>query len=232
MKKERREYDKVVDYIYTLVENGQLQIGSRLPTERALADELGVGRNSIREALRMLENMGLVESRQGSGNYISCNPSDSISEAVDMMLMLQQTTVEEVCSFRRSMEKAVCMEVIRNGIQAELSEEIEALVSEQMETADAAAQAEADHNFHYALIRASENQMWICISEAIINVYRRWIEKVILKADEKTKAELSGCHTEIFRALKMGDRNGCEKAIDRHYDIFDRQLNPESGSIR
>lgn len=232
MKKERREYDKVVEYIYTLVENGQLKIGSRLPTERTLADELGVGRNSIREALRLLENMGLVESRQGSGNYISCNSSNSISEAVDIMLMLQQTTVEEVCSFRRSMEKAVCLEIIRNGIPAGLSEEIEMLLSERMETSDPAEQAEADHNFHYALIRASGNQMWICISEAIINVYRRWVEKVILKADENTKSELRECHTEIFSALKKGDRNGCEKAIDRHYDIFDRQLNAESGSIR
>ena len=79
MQKERREYSRVVDHIYTLIETGQLTVGSRLPAERALAEELCAGRNSVREALRMLENIGLVESRQGSGNYIACNPSASIS---------------------------------------------------------------------------------------------------------------------------------------------------------
>ncbi|MDO4485416.1 MAG: GntR family transcriptional regulator [Bacillota bacterium] len=224
MKKEHREYRKVVDYIYALVENEQLSIGSRLPTERTLAEELGVGRNSIREALRMLENMGLVESRQGSGNYIACNPSAAISEAIDMMLMLQQTTVEEVCSFRRGMEKAVCQEAIKKGISDEMSEEIEALLSDQMYSSDAEVQAEVDHSFHYALIRASGNQMWICVSEAVINVYRRWIERVILRADESVRMELRENHREIFNAIKREDRDACEKAIDRHYDIADREL--------
>ena len=229
MQKERREYSRVVDHIYTLIETGQLAVGSRLPAERVLAEELCAGRNSVREAIRMLENIGLVESRQGSGNYSACNPSVSISEAIDMMLLLKQTTVEEVCDFRRSMEKAVCLEAMRNGISPELSSEIEKMLSEQEAASEPAAQIETDHSFHYALIRASGNQMWICISEAIINVYRRWIEKVILRADETVKTKLRDSHREIFEAIKRRDREACEKAIDRHYDIADRELRLADG---
>ena len=69
-KKISQEYEKAIQYIYELMKSGELTIGSRLPTERALAETLGIGRNSTREALSIMHGMGLIERRQGSGNYI------------------------------------------------------------------------------------------------------------------------------------------------------------------
>ena len=65
------------------MKSGELTIGSRLPTERALAETLGIGRNSTREALSIMHGMGLIERRQGSGNYISENVGQSISRGTD-----------------------------------------------------------------------------------------------------------------------------------------------------
>ena len=70
-KRNVQEYEKAIQYIYELMKEGILTIGSRLPTERAIAEKLGIGRNSTREALSIMHGMGLIESRQGSGNYIS-----------------------------------------------------------------------------------------------------------------------------------------------------------------
>ena len=58
----KREYQKVIDYLYKLIESGQLTVGERLPTERTLAETLSISRNSIREAIRSLENMGIIEN--------------------------------------------------------------------------------------------------------------------------------------------------------------------------
>ena len=68
-----REYTKVIRYICNLIESGDLRMGERLPTERAISETLSISRNSTREALRTLEHMGAVECRQGSGNYLAEN---------------------------------------------------------------------------------------------------------------------------------------------------------------
>ena len=103
---EGREYQKAIDYLCGLVKEGELKIGSKLPTERKLAETLSIGRNSTREALRILENMGMIVCRQGSGNYITGNMTQTISAVIEMMLLLKQVTREEVLTFRRDLEKA------------------------------------------------------------------------------------------------------------------------------
>ena len=66
-----QEYQKVLSYFYDLVKDGTLTWGSKLPTERKIAEQLGIGRNSAREAICVLHGMGVVERKQGSGNYVA-----------------------------------------------------------------------------------------------------------------------------------------------------------------
>ena len=65
------EYEKAINYIYGLMKDGTLREGSRLPAERTISEEVGIGRNSTREALSILQGMGLIESVRGSGNYVT-----------------------------------------------------------------------------------------------------------------------------------------------------------------
>ena len=109
---EAREYQKAIDCLCGLIEDGQLTVGDKLPTERALAEQLGISRNSTREALRALENLGVVERRQGSGSYLVGNTTKTIQPMIDMMLLLGQTSQLEICAFRRNMEKAVILAVL------------------------------------------------------------------------------------------------------------------------
>ena len=77
MQSETREYQKVIDYVCQMIADGQLKIGDRLPTERQIAETLSIGRNSTREALRMLEHIGMISCKRGSGNYLTDNVSRS-----------------------------------------------------------------------------------------------------------------------------------------------------------
>lgn len=110
------EYEKAIQYIYSLMQDGTLQNGSKLPTERTIAETLGIGRNSTREALSILHGMGMIERVQGSGNYISKNAGESIRQMLMMMLALGSITKSEVCEFRCTMEKSVCSMLIEKGI--------------------------------------------------------------------------------------------------------------------
>ena len=74
------------------------------------------------------------------------------------------------------------------------------------------------------LIQAAENQLWICISEAIVTVYQNWIDTVLQTADLNEKQKLQESHLELFMALKEGSMEACERAVDAHYDLIDKKL--------
>jgi len=221
---EGREYQKAIEYLCGLVREGELQIGSKLPAERKLAETLSIGRNSTREALRILENMGVITCRQGSGNYITGNMTKTISGVIEMMLLLKQVTREEIIVFRRDMEKTVCHSIVKKGTIEKWYDKIMEILSADLASQSLEEQIEADRRFHYMLIQAAENQLWICISEAIVTVYRNWIDTVLQIADLNEKQKLQGAHLELLMALKEGSMEACERAVDYHYDLIDKKL--------
>ena len=84
-----KSYLKVDNYIKEQILNGELKAGDKLPPERELAQILDVSRNSVREGLRILENMGVIASQQGSGNYISNEFDDAIVSVMSYMYVLK-----------------------------------------------------------------------------------------------------------------------------------------------
>ena len=96
-KQTTQEYEKAIAYIIDRIKEGSLQLGSKLPPERRIAEELGIGRNSIREAISILHGMGLIERVQGSGNYVSKHVGESIRQSLTVMLALGTITKEEKC---------------------------------------------------------------------------------------------------------------------------------------
>ena len=213
---ESKEYQKTIEYLCDLIKAGELTIGSKLPTERKLAETLSIGRNSIREALRILESIGMVECKQGSGNYIAGNVSKTISEVIEMMLLLKQITKEEIIVFRRDMEKAICNSIIESKNIEKWYYKIKNILITDIELQSLEEQIEADWNFHYMLILATENQVWISSSKAIITVLKY--------AEPDIKQKLQESHIAILSALWEGSRDAVEKAIDLHYDLVDNEL--------
>ncbi|MBQ2626219.1 MAG: FadR family transcriptional regulator, partial [Eubacterium sp.] len=84
-----KSYEKVVQHVKDEILNGKLHPGDKLATERVLAEQLAVSRNSVREGLRILENIGVITSQQGSGNYISLNFDETMSEVLSFMYFLK-----------------------------------------------------------------------------------------------------------------------------------------------
>lgn len=218
-----QEYEKAIRYIYDLMKDGTLQIGSKLPTERAIAETVGIGRNSTREAMSILHGMGLVERVQGSGNYISKNVGHSIQQTIKMMMALGSVTKNDVCEFRRAMEKAVCNTLIEQPAPAIQAEKMTQLL-EEMERLQGAHSASIDKAFHDELICATGNNLWMIIMEAVTDVYTEWIDYVIQRLDVDKRHKLVQYHKEIYTCLMQKDKTGMLHAIDAHYDMIEDML--------
>ena len=170
-KQTTQEYEKAITYIIDRIKEGSLQLGSKLPPERKIAEELGIGRNSIREAISILHGMGLIDRVQGSGNYVSKHVGESIRQSLTVMLALGTITKEEIFEFRRVMEKAVCTNLIVKGLSYEYESILETKLDE-MKLLEGKDLTDVDKEFHDTLIHATGNHLWAVLMEAVTEAYR------------------------------------------------------------
>lgn len=212
------EYEKVIDYIYSQMKNGKLVTGSRLPTERAMAAELDIGRNSIREAISILHGMGLIQRVHGSGNYVSGNVGNALHKAIMMLLALGNISRKEIYEFRRELDMAVCSTLVQKGISEELNVKLLGAVK-RMNTSDMTEYSYADKEFHNTLIMATENNLWMVIMQAVMEVYSDCIDDVSGKLSESGRKKLQKCHEDIYYGIINKDENAVMAALSRHYDM-------------
>ena len=208
------EYDVAIEYIFGLMKDGTLKVGDKLPTERAIAAELGIGRNKAREALSILS---------GSGNFVSGNASGAIKNMIIMMMALNTISRQEVCKFRRDMEKAVCSSLISNPP----SEEIKNRIKDTLRAMDGLSGeelAKADHDFHNALVKATGNKLWEVMMDAVADLYSEWIDYVIQKIDVKNRAKLMQSHKDIFNNIIEDKPRKAMQAIEKHYELIEELL--------
>lgn len=214
----KKEYEKAVELIVKLIKKNNLTLGSKLPTERTLATEFGMSRNSTREALRILENLGLLESRQGSGNFIKGDVSSTLSSMMEMMVYFNQFSFEEIYAFRSYMDKMVCSLLINQNKDLEyIVDEAEKILNSPAKTTEE--EIERDKKFHYFLIDSTENKLLITLLRASSEVYHQIIDSVITFADENKKNQLFNAHMRIIDALRTKSQQMCNDAIDNHYLI-------------
>ncbi|MFQ9048303.1 FadR/GntR family transcriptional regulator [Pseudoruminococcus massiliensis] len=173
MAKQNHEYEKVIDYIRNQIEAENLTINSKLPTERAIAEELSISRNSTREALRILEHMGILKSIHGSGNYLTDNISMQMSEMLRYMILLKSISKLDICHFRRDMEKTVCRVVMKSEISEDELNKISDILNSESDKYD---EVERDRLFHYSLIYATNNKLWICLKVFLSLIYAISVE--------------------------------------------------------
>ncbi|MCO5221748.1 MAG: FadR family transcriptional regulator [Thermomicrobiales bacterium] len=153
-----RSYERVVRQIAESIRDGGLSSGERLPTERELSAAFGVSRGVIREAIKVLGALGMVEARQGSGIYV-LNTTPTITRAFTLSVSPDMESVERLFEFRRALESDAASFAALRRTPAQLAE-IEQ-TDEAMADIVAAGQlerfGEIDDRFHLAIARASGN---------------------------------------------------------------------------
>lgn len=223
MEENKKEYEKAIAYIRSLILKKEITIGSRIPSERKLAETLSISRNSTREALKQLENMGLIQTQQGRGNYLSCNITRSFSNAIEMMLLLHQTSASDICQFRRSIEKTVYHLAYQNRQNNSYFAKMTTLFAD-FPHASLEQQIKIDENIHYLLVRATNNTLLITIMDSIAGVYHQWVDMVLRHASPNIMEKLHRSHMAIYQSIMEERPEQGLQAIDQHYDLIDQMF--------
>lgn len=214
-----RTYDLVLEYLKGQILEGKLTLGAKLPSERSLMAELGLSRNSVREALRQLENMGFVRSVHGQGSFLVNEAGQGFSSILSMMLLLRQSDREEFLALRESLESAAYERAVRLARPQPIQKMEQAVQS--MERAQEPGQLEeAERRFHRGLIEAGENQLIAAIMEALSSqgdLYRR---ETLAQLDEATRTPLLDTHRRILKALQTSDVPLGRAALAEHFKLI------------
>lgn len=214
-----RTYDLVLEYLKGQILEGKLTLGAKLPSERSLMAELGLGRNSVREALRQLENMGFVRSVHGQGSFLVNEAGQGFSSILSMMLLLRQSDRGEFLTLRESLESAAYERAVRLAVPQPIQAMEQAVrAMEQAQEPDQLEEAECQ--FHRGLIEAGENQLIAAIMEALSSQGELYRRETLAQLDEATRTPLLDTHRRILKALQTKDAPLGRAALAEHFKLI------------
>lgn len=216
---EEERYQDVCSYLRDLIEQGQLRLGDRLPTERDLAQALGVSRGTVRDGLRLLESMGVLESRQGSGNYLSNRMGKYLAQSLHFMLLLGEIDYQSINRMRRAIE----LQSFRIAVQASAPEQIQELHRIQSEL-ERTRSPEKDEAFHAALISLGGDPLMRIVSDALSDVIAHLIQQFLTRGAQEMLHQTLDSHRRILDCLEQRRVDAGCAAIAQHYDIIDAEI--------
>ena len=202
--------------------NGAWAEGQRIPPERELGVQLGVGRTSLREALKALEIMGMIETRLGDGTYV-CKRSEFLSRPLLWAIMGSGSSdAGELIEARRFIES----ELVGLAAARATTEDVKAIGDRmdemELHLNDPAAFQEADINFHLAIARAAHNRILQNALHLIRNLMQQWIGRVLMGAGVPEVALKQ--HNQIFLAIAKRNAERARAAMCAHLDAMGHYL--------
>ena len=216
--KQKNISDIIMDQIKEMVYDGRLKVGDKLPSELELANNIGVSRASIREALKALKEMGLIDSKVGGGSFISNNFTDSLSGPLSLMVALNNTDMKSIFEFRKVIEIGAISSAAKNYTEEELNELKEILESMRL-VSDEQILGKLDREFHEKIIDMSKNIFFKINMKAIVDILDRFLHVSAMKSK---KEDILKIHTEIYEALKLKDEKLAKKILERHLEEVEK----------
>lgn len=223
-----KAYTLVIEHIKELFRKGDIHFGEKLPSERALMTALGLGRNSVREALRSLENMGIIESRHGQGNFLVNNMDKSLGGMLSLLHFVNECSYEEISQFRKSLEIGACLFILNHDQETGLHS-LGTILS-RLKTGSLEERIYLDKDFHDTLISLSGNRLMILINEALSELFADNIREILLRISPAEWDLLLACHTRIYEALSERMEADCIAAVMEHYDFIEGYQMPSLSS--
>jgi DNA-binding FadR family transcriptional regulator len=214
----RSRSDDVREQLQAAVEHGDFKPGDRLPSERELSDVFGVSRVSVRDAVRSLEALGVIEVRQGSGSFVALSRTDGFVAPFGRWIELHRDEVLELLAVRSALDQLAAQraaERVGNDDFRALESAHQAFVLEATNaSAPLAELSELDIAFHEAVARASQSEL---ILRLIVDLNRQLEEsrRAALAAPERRTASAAQ-HADILAAIKLGDPEGAREAVVAH----------------
>ena len=223
-----KTYYQVIAYIMEMIKEGKLSFYSKLPSERELMETLGMGRNSVREALRTLEIIGLVESCHGKGNFLVNHMGESLSSVFSVLLFTGESNYLEVSQLRRAIEVQAFAQAADRITEDDRNRFAGIIL--KMDTGTHEERVQADEDFHQLLIQCSGNHLLVLLMDALSYVCREEILMILENQAVEHVEQWKTLHRRIFDYLMIGDKEQGVDALLDHYRWGDSLLGEKSYS--
>lgn len=223
-----RVSDHIAEQIKSLIRNGALKPGDKLPAERDLMTQLKVSRASVREALLKLEATGLIYSRQGGGTFVAHELTPTITNPLAHLIKDDPQALSDVMECRHGLEVLAASHAavratatVREAIRDRFAD-LEAAHSRQ----DLELEAKADAEFHMAIAEASSNVALIHLTRSLFDllgdqVIHNWEQ---IYRQRESREAIHHQHREILRAILARDAESARNAAQRHLAFVGRCL--------
>lgn len=222
--RQRRLSDDIVERLEALILEGSLKAGERLPPERALAEQFGVSRPSLREAIQKLAARGLLVSRQGGGTFVAETLGSTFSDPLLELLGSSEEAQRDLLEFRHTLEGACAYYAAQRATPMDhqrLREAFEALQQcyARPPARDRAEEGLADARFHLAIAEASHNAVLLHTIKGLFDLLKRNVVTNIggMYAQRgETRDMLMRQHRELFEAIVEGRAEEAREISSRH----------------
>lgn len=216
----------VVRQIEQLILRGILRPGERLPSERDMAEKLGVSRPSLRDAIADLAERGLLSSRAGSGVFVADVLGSAFSPALIQLFATHEEAVEDYIGFRRDMEGLAAERAAQLGSETDLR--LIDTIFRKMEAAhqkrDPSDEAQLDAEFHMAIIEASHNVIMLHMLRSMFDLLRQGVfyNRQLLFRNRMTRDQLLDQHRAMNTAVQARDPAAARAAVEAHLDFVEQ----------
>jgi GntR family transcriptional repressor for pyruvate dehydrogenase complex len=208
---------RLLDYLIS----GETKPGQRLPSERQLAETLGVGRSHVRQAIKSLTVLGLIDARMGDGTYLKRTDSPLLPLAIEWGLLLGAKKSQDLVEARSELE------ILLAGLAAErrTDADVEAMrkhVDVMQSTTDNEEFVRADVAFHLCIAEATGNQSLYQIMRSIQSLLEVWITRVAYAPG--TRPDTWAEHAAVFDAIAAGDAASARMMASAHMEGAGKRL--------
>ena len=206
--------DEIVERLVRLIIDEGLKPGDQLVPERELMARLEVGRSSLREAIKTLCALGVLEIKRGTGTFVGYGDTSMLTKPLSWGLFLNQNSIQEVIEARSIIEVALAGWAAERATEEEIAEIGRLLGQLEKSQDDQSAYVEHDLNFHLAIARASHNGMLANVLVMFQHAMRVWMETTYQES-KGTRASMA-LHHEIFAAIQARDAATARAAMADH----------------
>lgn len=207
--------DLALEQLRRYIQSGVVKPGERLPAERALAERLGVGRSSVREALKVLETIGLIESRVGGGTFLMRQNGTAIGRTIGLSLATWGGAIVEIMGARLMIESEAARAAAEHASESEIAALEAALLRMEAATQEFPIYLAADMQFHRLVGQATGNAIVAQITETLITMLEEALREG--HGDQlPTSAEGMGTHRDVYQAIVRRQPDAAADAMRRH----------------
>jgi len=211
----------IAERVRRLITEQHFRSGDRLPSEKDMAEQFGVSRSSIREAIKLLAAQGLVETRAGDGIYITDDLTTSVLQPVSWAMSLIDTDHSDFVETRMILEPTVAALAAMRATDDDKQQMLETIQRLEANLGDQEKVVEADMDFHLVIAKSVGNQLLLETIAGIQHLLRPILSKTPLVLEFQKLALQE--HINIFEAIKCGDsakaREAMAKSIAKDHDL-------------